>query len=62
MRLDRIDGALARPRHDHGWTIQLGNKCRYIALYATGEPVTVRFERGAPLHRIGIMVDDLQAA
>ena len=63
--LSKITGWTERwrgPAIDDGWTIHLGAQFDYIALYTTKEPVTGRFEKGAPLQHIGIVVDDLDAA
>jgi len=45
-----------------GWTIHVGNKRDYIAVYTRDEPVGQRFAKGAPLNHIGLVVDDLDAA
>jgi catechol 2,3-dioxygenase-like lactoylglutathione lyase family enzyme len=45
-----------------GWTIHVGNARDYIAVYTTGEPVSERHRKGAPLNHVGLVVDDLAAA
>ncbi len=50
------------PAIDDGRTIHLGAEFDYIALYTPKEPVKGRFEKGAPLQHIGLVVDDLDAA
>lgn len=50
------------PAIDDGWTIHLGAEFDYIALYTPKEGVGGPFPKGNPLHHVGIVVDDLDAA
>lgn len=50
------------PAVDDGWTIHLGSAFDYVALYKHPAPLAGKFEKGAPLQHIGLVVDDLAAA
>jgi catechol 2,3-dioxygenase-like lactoylglutathione lyase family enzyme len=45
-----------------GWTIHLGSKDQYLALYTPGEAQSARFAKGVPLNHVGLVVDDLATA
>ncbi|MES2491660.1 MAG: VOC family protein [Pseudomonadota bacterium] len=63
--LSRLTGWEERwrgPAVDDGWTIHLGAGFDYVALYKHPVPVDGRFQKGAPLQHIGLVVDDLAAA
>ncbi|MGH6787332.1 MAG: VOC family protein [Novosphingobium sp.] len=44
-----------------GWTIHVGNKRDYIAVYTNDNP-RERYAKGLPLNHVGLVVDDLDAA
>jgi len=44
-----------------GETIHVGGEADYIAVYTKGAAVD-RFDKGAPLNHVGLVVDDLDAA
>ncbi len=44
-----------------GETIHVGDDAAYLALYTDRQPHE-RFEKGAPLNHVGLVVDDLDAA
>ena len=50
------------PAINDGWTIHVGSKRDYLAIYTTGAPVAERFAKGVPLNHVGLVVDDLAAA
>ena len=49
------------PARDDGFTIHVGSKDHYIALYTgpNGIHANARYPKGAPFNHVGIQVDDL---